>query len=85
MEIFYSPSFARSYKKLPDIIKDKAEKREKIFRKDWKDARLKTHKLNGKFSEFLAFSIDNSYRIIFDFDENKNVIFHGIGDHDIYR
>jgi addiction module RelE/StbE family toxin len=85
MEMVYSPSFARAYKKLPNDIKDKAEKQEKIFRENWKDLRLNTHKLNGKFSDFWSFSISHTHRIVFNFDINKNIIFHDIGNHDVYK
>lgn len=85
MEICYSPNFARQYKKLSNEVKLVAEKREQVFRKDWKDPLLVAHKLNGKFAGFWAFSIDNRHRIIFDFVSENTVHFHAIGDHGIYR
>lgn len=65
MKIIYSSKFAREYKKLSNDIKDKAEIKEIIFKKNLFDDRLKTHKLNGKFEEFWSFSVDYKYRIIF--------------------
>ncbi|MBI5077810.1 MAG: type II toxin-antitoxin system mRNA interferase toxin, RelE/StbE family [Candidatus Yonathbacteria bacterium] len=85
MEIYYSPNFARQYKKLSQEVKLVAEKRERVFRKDWKDPILATHKLKGKFAGFWAFSIDNRHRIIFDLVDEKTVHFHTIGDHGIYK
>lgn len=85
MKIIYSKKFARQYKKLPNRVKTLAEKREKIFRDNPFDSRLKTHKLQGELSGFYSFSIDYSYRIIFDFKKNRKVIrFYFVGDHDIY-
>ncbi len=86
MKILYLSKFGKQYKKLPANVKDLAEKREKIFRKNPLDSRLKTHKLRGKLSSFLAFSINYEYRIIFDFvDKKKNIVrFYFIGKHDIY-
>ena len=85
MEIIYSSKFAREYKKLPSNIKDIAEEQESIFRKDPFDSRLKTHKLKGKLSGFLSFSIGYKYRIIFEFAKDKNTVyFYSVGDHDIY-
>lgn len=52
MEIFYSSRFLKRYKKLTKEIKKDAEEKEDIFRKDYKDARLKTHKLHGKYSNY---------------------------------
>ena len=86
MEILCLPKFKKQYKKLPLRVKDLAEEREKIFRKNPFDSILEIHKLHGKLSSFLAFSINYEYRIIFDFvDKKKNVVrFYSIGKHDIY-
>jgi addiction module RelE/StbE family toxin len=83
MRIFYSPHFLRSYKKLPKEIQLLAEKREDIFRENWKALELETHKLKGLHSGFWAFSINHRYRIIFDL-HGDDVRFHEIGTHDIY-
>jgi addiction module RelE/StbE family toxin len=85
MIILYSPKFAREYKKLPDEVKNVAETKEKIFRKDPFDSRLKTHKLAGEFEGFLSFSINFSYRIIFDFADKNTARFYRVGTHDIYE
>jgi addiction module RelE/StbE family toxin len=85
MEIFYSPQFRREYRKLPIEVKEKARKKEKIFRKNPLDSRLKTHKLKGRLDEFWAFSIDFRYRIIFKFQDNNRVRFYVVGDHSLYN
>jgi len=85
MEIFYTQKFLREYKKLNKEIKIKAEKRELIFRRDPYSVILKTHKLKGELADFWSFSIDFSYRIIFEFQDEEVTIFHSIGDHDIYK
>ncbi len=86
MEIIYSSKFAREYKKLPLFVKIYAEKLENVFRKNPFDPRLKTHKLTGRLNGFWAFSLGYHYRIIFEFDKDKNIVyFHSAGDHDIYR
>ncbi len=85
MEIYYSPKFAREYKKLPKEVKDLAEKQEKIFRKNPFDPRLDTHKRTGRLKEFRAFSIDGRYRIIFEFAKKDTIWFHSVGDHSIYQ
>lgn len=85
MKIVYSPKFAKEYKKLPDKIKDLAEKQERYFRINPFDSRLHTHKLTGKFKGFCAFSVDYKYRIIFEFADKGLVFFLSIGDHDIYK
>jgi mRNA-degrading endonuclease YafQ of YafQ-DinJ toxin-antitoxin module len=86
MKIIYSSKFAREYKKLPNNIKNIAEEQEIVFRQDPYDPQLKTHKLKGKLSGFLSFSIAYKYRIIFEFAQDKNTVyFHSVSDHDIYE
>lgn len=86
MEIFYTVKFKREYKKLSSDIQTKAEKREVIFRKNPFSSKLKTHKLKGELDDFWSFSIDFSYRIIFELNNDKSVaIFHSVGNHDIYK
>lgn len=65
-------------------VKLAAEKKEKLFRKDPYASSLKTHKLTGKLKGYFAFSIDYSYRIIFEFKVNNTVWFHSVGTHSIY-
>lgn len=85
-KIFYTSKFEKAFKRLPKDIKTKAINKEKIFRRNCFDPRLKTHKLKGKFSNRFAFSVDYSYRILFRFRKKKNeVIFENVGPHSIYR
>jgi len=85
MKILYSSKFAREYRKLPLKIKKIAEEKEKIFRKNPFDPRLKTHKLKGSLKDFFSFSIDQKYRIIFEFIGSDTVWFHSVGEHSIYK
>lgn len=84
MRILYLEKFRKEYKKLPEKIKEIAEKKEKFFRKNPFDLRLKAHKLHGELGEFWAFSINYQYRIIFDFADKNTVRFYSVGKHDIY-
>ena len=84
MRIYYSTKFKREYKKLSKEVKFLAEEKEKTFRKNPFDKRLDTHKLHGPLKGFWAFSIDNKYRIIFEFSKKDIVWFHSAGDHSIY-
>lgn len=85
MKIFYSLQFMREYRSLPTDVKEKADKKEKIFRSNPFDSRLKTHKLKGRLGEFWAFSIDFRYRIIFKFQDKNKVRFYVVGDHSVYK
>ena len=89
-EIYYSSHFQRAFQKLPKTIKQKAAQKdkvpggEKIFRLDCFHSSLKTHKLKGEFTDFWAFSIDYSHRILFEFDEENSCTFIDVGTHRIY-
>lgn len=85
MKIEYSPKFARLYKKLPKEIKDSAEIKVALFRRDPFYSSLKTHKLTGPLKRYMAFSIDFKHRIVFVFIDSKTVRFYTIGDHSIYQ
>jgi len=84
MEILILPRFIRQYKKLPKNIQKAAQEKETIFRQNPFDPRLKTHKLKGALEGFWSFSLNHSYRIIFDFQDEQVVRFYQIGNHDIY-
>lgn len=85
MNIFYRPSFRRTYKKLPVELRELTKERILIFQDNPFDSRLKTHKLHGDFKDFWSFTITYSYRIIFEFGDENTVYFHSIGDHDVYQ
>jgi addiction module RelE/StbE family toxin len=85
MEIKFTTRFKKRYKKLPPKIKKEAEKKERIFRLDPFDPRLKTHSLSGKEKECWAFWISYSYRIKFVFLSEKKILFLDIGTHKIYK
>lgn len=84
MKIFYHPRFTHSYKKLSDAVKIRAEERELVFRRNPFNKLLRAHKLHGQLKDKWSFSVDNTYRILFEFD-NSDVIFLDVGDHKIYK
>ena len=84
-KIVYSSHFAKAFGSLPEKIKKQAIQRERIFREDCFDARLKTHKLKGTLKENWSFSINYSYRILFEFQEDGVVGLIDVGTHSIYR
>jgi mRNA-degrading endonuclease YafQ of YafQ-DinJ toxin-antitoxin module len=85
MRIIYTTEFRRLFKKLPMDIKEEALKREKIFRVDPFNKKLKTHKLSGKLKGCWAFSVSYQKRIIFEFGTDGIIYFHSVGDHNIYK
>jgi mRNA-degrading endonuclease YafQ of YafQ-DinJ toxin-antitoxin module len=85
MKIIYTFHFRDRYENLPEEVKDKIEAKEEIFRANPFDARLKTHKLSGKYKNYWALSVDYNHRIIFEFQSKNCVIFIAVGDHSIYN
>lgn len=85
MRIYYSSKFKREYKKLPKEIKKLAEAKEAIFRNNPFNLKLNVHKLHGRLKEYWTISINDKYRIIFEFSEKDTIWFHSIGDHSIYQ
>lgn len=85
MIIRTSSKFEKSYKKLPNRVKEKAKEKERIFRANPFDSRFDTHKLHGKYKEYWAFTIIGQYRIMFAFSNSDKVDFINIGPHDIYK
>ena len=85
MIIRLTSKFRKAYKKMPRVVKTKAEEKEKIFQKDPFDSRLDTHKLHGKYKEYLAFTVMGQYRIMFSFFGAEFVDFVNIGTHEIYK
>lgn len=85
MVIRVSSKFKKSYKKLPKSVKEQAKEKEKMFRVNPFDSRLDTHKLHGKYKDYLAFTVVGQYRIMFAFVGSGKVDFINVGTHDIYR
>lgn len=83
--VLYSPHFVNAFKKMPIEIQKLAVVKEKIFTQNCFDPRLKTHKLKGHLKEYWAFSVNYSIRILFNFQENNEVVFMDIGPHSIYK
>ena len=82
--IYYSSHFEKAFKSLPLKVKKYAIGKEKIFREDCFDKSLKTHKLKGGLQDYWAFSINYSYRILFEFSRKDEVGFIDVGTHSIY-
>ncbi len=85
MKIIYSTKFIKEYKKLPKEIKLLAEEKEKIFKADPFNPKLKSHKLKGKLKDLYSFSITYHIRIVFHFETNDIIGFDTIGTHEVYK
>ena len=68
---------------LTEKQKDHLRKRLGIFKEDIFDKRLKTHRLKGNLSDYYAFSISQSDRIVFKILKDNSVYFIEVGSHDV--
>lgn len=82
MTILVTKEFKKRYKKLPNTIKEKAEKQEQLFRKNPFHPSLHTEKLKPKRDEIWSIRVDKKYRIIFRFIDGETVLFLTVGSHD---
>ncbi len=85
MRILYTKKFASLFRELPEQIKRKAEKQERLFAANMFYPSLHTEKLTPKSDNLWSFRVDSAYRIIFHFTSDK-ITFLYVGHHkDIYR
>lgn len=84
-KIHYTSHYLKTYQKLPKEIQKLQDKKEQWFQESYFDARLKTHKLKGKFNNFYSYSIAHKWRVLFRFIKKSEVIFYDIGTHKIYK
>jgi mRNA-degrading endonuclease YafQ of YafQ-DinJ toxin-antitoxin module len=85
--ILFDAPFEKRFNKykahLTEAQRKRFKKKLEVFRKDVFDKRLKTHKLKGNLSDYYAFSISQSDRIVFKIIEDEGVYLIEIGSHDI--
>ncbi|MBI3584254.1 MAG: type II toxin-antitoxin system mRNA interferase toxin, RelE/StbE family [Nitrospinae bacterium] len=86
-EIVYDAAFEKKFEKYKKQLTESERKRFKkqleIFKEDIFDKRLNTHKLKGNLSDYYAFSISYSDRIVFKILDDGSIYLIEIGSHDI--
>jgi mRNA-degrading endonuclease YafQ of YafQ-DinJ toxin-antitoxin module len=84
-QVQVAPRFFKSFAKLPPSIQVLAKARDRMFRADPFDPRLRTHKLKGELAGAWSYSVNYSYRVLFRFLTDDEVLYYDIGTHDVYR
>lgn len=82
IEVLATQEFQKKYQKLPLTIQKKAEKQEKLFRKNPFHPSLHSEKLEPKKKQVWSFRVDKSYRIIFRFLNSNKILLLTVGPHD---
>ena len=87
MTIYLYARYRRNYKNLDPQLRKLADERIALFRHDPLNLQLDTHRLHGKLKKQWSFSVDQRYRILFEFLDKKKqkAVFLDIGTHSIYR
>ena len=85
LKIGYLPRFVKLYKKLPIALRAEAREKISLFCEDPSHPFLKTHKLHGCFAGTWSFSVNYSYRIVFQYLSKKEVVLLCVGNHDVYK
>lgn len=85
IKIIWSKKCLKKFQKLEPPIKEKAKQAFLIFSEDPFSKQIKTHKLNGKLSNYYAFSIDYTHRVMFHPLEDNTFEIIDVGDHSIYE
>jgi addiction module RelE/StbE family toxin len=83
-ELVISNAFRKQIKKYLNKHKDKESAVEYVLEllcKDIHNSELNTHKLKGKYKDYMSSRIDYSHRIVYR-PEGKNIHLVAIGDHD---
>jgi mRNA-degrading endonuclease YafQ of YafQ-DinJ toxin-antitoxin module len=83
--VHVAPRFFKSFARRPASIQALAKEKDAWFRANPFDARLRTHKLKGRLVGAWAYSVTHSYRVLFRFLTDDEVLYYDIGTHEIYR
>ena len=82
--IMYTSHFLRQFNKLPPALQDEVETKILLFTHHPQDPLLRTHKLKGDLRGYWSFSVNYSYRIVFEYDSKNSVALLSVGDHSVY-
>jgi hypothetical protein len=65
--VHVTPDFEKAYLRLPKHIQNLATRKDRWFRRDAFDPRLRTHKLKGELAAYWAYSVNREYHVLFRF------------------
>jgi len=83
--IHYGTHFIKQFKDLPKAIQIKSLEKLELFVVNPLQNSLRLHKLKGKLEWLRSISIDKGYRIIFEPQDNNDVLLISIGTHSLYE
>lgn len=81
MEIHYSQTFKKQYRKLSKKIQYQFDERLYLWIQDASDPRLRVHPLHGKHAGYWSMNVSGDIRALYRRDGDSVVIFALIGTH----
>lgn len=84
-QISFKPSFIKEIKSLDEGSRQEVLKKIELLKHKSNHQALKVHKLHGKLSSYLSFSINYRIRVVFQFESKNEIALLEIGDHNIYK
>lgn len=84
IQISFKATFVKQMNKLERALMNEVFEKLELFKNEQNHKILKVHKLHGRFSNCLSFSVNYKVRIIFEYEAKDQVVFLDIGDHDLY-
>lgn len=85
IEVIFTSTFLRQYKKLSADLRLEVDEKIELFRRNPRDPSLRLHKLKGEMKGYLSFSVNYTYRIIIEEDSKDIFALLSVGDHDVYK
>ncbi len=85
IEAVWDQGFKRSYRKKihkHSILRKQFQEKMSLFLEEPFSPQLRTHKLSGNLKGTWAFSINNEYRVLFEFIGENKVLLIDFGTHD---
>lgn len=80
-----TPYFEKQFNRLPKYLRKITGRKILLFEENPLHPSLMTHKLKGALSSFWAFYVTKSYRVLFRFLRDNEVIYYDVDTHDIYK
>ncbi len=81
MEIIFSKTFQKQYKKLPQKIKIQVKNRIELWQEQPNNPLLRLHRLDGKMSQFYSINITGDIRALYEIVDENVYIYEMIGTH----
>lgn len=81
MQIGYSRTFAKKFKRLSRTLQQRVITRQKLFRENRRHPFLKDHALSGEFEGCRSFSVTGDVRVIYQMLGTSKAVFLSVGTH----